>query len=309
MIKRNDFQRPTPNAQRPKRREQKLFILTFLGPALALYALFVLLPAVNACRYSLLRWDGLGTATWAGLHNFGRLLRSGSDYLPAIQHNLFLTFVPGVFILTLALFFAYSIHQGVRGARLFRITFFFPNIISSVATALLWIFLYSTSGVGLLNNLLKRLFHVSQPIAFTETHNLLWAMVPMIVWAATGFYMVLFLAAMENIPETYYEAARLDGASSSHLFRYVTLPLIWDVLATGVVFLVIGGLKMFDGVWIMENGRPSPETHTLSTLMYSRVFEEYNVGHGTAIAVLQFVLVLLASLISMRLMRRERLEY
>ena len=290
-------------------KEQNLFLLTFLGPAVGLYALFVLLPAVNACRYSLLRWDGLGTATWAGLHNFGRLLKSGSDYLPAFQHNLFLTFVPGILILALALFFAYSIHQGIRGARLFRIAFFFPNIISSVATALLWILLYSTSGVGLLNNLLKRLFHLSQPIAFTETHNLLWALVPMIVWSATGFYMILFLAAMENIPETYYEAARLDGATSGRLFRFITLPLIWDVLATGVVFLVIGGLKIFDLVWIMENGRPSPATHTLSTLMYARVFEEYNVGQGTAIAVLQFLLVLLASLVSIRLMRRERLEY
>lgn len=291
-----------------RRREQRLFILTFLGPPLALYALFVLLPAVNAFRYSLTRWDGLTPPRWAGLANFRKILASGSDFLPAIGHNVFLTLVPGAIILSLALFFAYSIHQGIRGARIYRVAFFFPNVISSVAIALLWVLIYSTTDVGLLNNLLKLLGH-RQAIAFTESGNLLWAIVPMVVWTATGFYMLLFLAAMENIPETYYEAARLDGTTPSGQFRHITLPLMWDVLTTGIVFLVVGGLKFFDAIWVMENGRPSPATHTMSTLMYSKVFQEYNVGYGTAISVMLFVLVLTATLVSLRLLRRERLEY
>lgn len=292
-----------------KRRQQRLFILSFLGPPLALYLTFVLLPAVNAFRYSLTRWDGLGTPVWIGVENFRNILKHGSDFVPAIQHNLFLMFVPGAFILTLALFFAYSIHQRVRGARLFRVAFFFPNVISSVAVALLWVLIYSTTDVGLLNNLRKILFGQTEAIAFTESSRLLWALVPMIVWSATGFYLVLFLAAMENIPESFYEAARLDGASSSRLFRHVTLPLMWDVLTTGIIYLVINGLKIFDAIWVMENGRPTSVTHTMATLMYSKVFEEYNIGYGTAIAVLQFALVLMATLISFRLLRRERLEY
>ncbi|HZO90377.1 MAG TPA: sugar ABC transporter permease [Chthonomonadaceae bacterium] len=292
-----------------RRRDQKLFIATFLGPPLALYAVFVLIPAFNAFRYSLLRWDGLGKPTWIGLANFQKILARGSDFLPALYHNAFLTVVPGSIILVLALFFAYVIHQRIKGARLFRIAFFFPNIISSVAIALLWILIYSPGGAGLLNNLLKSWFHRTQPIAFAESSHLLWALVPMIVWSATGFYLVLFLAAMENIPESFYEAARLDGASSAGLFRHITLPLMWDVLTTGIIFLIIGGLKFFDAIWVMENGRPSPNTHTMSTLMYSKVFEEYNIGYGTAIAVLLFLLVLLATLISRRLLTRERLEY
>jgi ABC-type sugar transport system permease subunit len=292
-----------------KRREQKLFIVSFLGPPLALYALFVLLPAFNALRYSLTRWDGLGTSVWVGVQNYRKIFSHASDFLIALQHNLFLTFVPGVFILALALFFAYSMHQRIPGAKLFRVTFFFPNVISSVAVTLLWVLIYSTTDVGLLNHLLKSWFHTRQPIPFTESSRLLWALVPMIVWSATGFYMVLFLAAMENIPETFYEAARLDGATSMGLFRHITLPLMWDVLTTGIIFLVVGGLKSFEAVWIMENGRPTNFTHTMSTLMYSKVFEEYNIGYGTAIAVLLFVLVLLATLVSQRLLQRERLEY
>jgi len=291
-----------------KRREQRLFLLTFLGPPLALYALFVLLPAFNAFRYSLTRWDGLSAPVWVGLRNFRNLLSGGSDFLIAIGHNLFLMVVPGTITLALALFFAYLIHKRIRGARLFRVTFFFPNVISSVAIALLWVLIYSTTDVGLLNHLLK-LFGHKQAVAFTESSHLLWAVVPMSVWTATGFYMLLFLTAMENIPETYYEAAKLDGATSAAQFRHITLPLMWDVLTTGIIFLVVGGLKFFDAIWIMENGRPATATHTMATLMYSRVFEQYDVGYGTAIAVLLFLLVLLATLVSFRLLRRERLEY
>jgi N-acetylglucosamine transport system permease protein len=160
----------------------------------------------------------------------------------------------------------------------------------------------------MLNNLLKLMGH-REPIPFTESGNLLWAIVPMSVWSATGFFMILFLAAMENIPETYYEAARLDGASATSQFRHITLPLMWDVLTTGVVFLVVGGLKFFDAIYVMENGRPSKATHTMSTLLYSKVFQEYNIGYGTAISVTLFILVLAATALSLRLMRRERLEY
>ncbi len=291
-----------------KRREQRLFIVTFLTPPLALYLLFVLLPAFNAFRYSLTRWDGLSAPVSVGLRNFSRILQSGSPFYDAIKHNLFLMVVPGAIILSLSLFFAYSIHQRIRGARLFRIAFFFPNIISSVAVAILWVLIYSPSQVGLLNYLRHRIWH-SPPYAFASSEHLLWAVIPMMVWAATGFYMILFLAAMENIPESFYEAARLDGASPSRIFFTITLPLIWDVLTTGIIFLVVGGLKVFDTIWVMENGRPGNQTHTMSTLMYSKVFSEYEIGYGTAIAVLLFILVLLASLLSFRFLRRERLEY
>jgi N-acetylglucosamine transport system permease protein len=295
-------------AGRIRDRGRGLFIATFIGPPLLLYAVFVLIPAINAFRFSLTRWDGLGEPAWVGMANFRAILASGSEFLPAIRHNLFLTFVPGIITLSLALFFAYTIHQRVLGARIFRVAFFFPNVISGVAVALLWILIYSTTDVGMLNNLLKLMGH-REPIPFTESGNLLWAIVPMSVWSATGFFMILFLAAMENIPETYYEAARLDGASATSQFRHITLPLMWDVLTTGVVFLVVGGLKFFDAIYVMENGRPSKATHTMSTLLYSKVFQEYNIGYGTAISVTLFILVLAATALSLRLMRRERLEY
>ena len=278
----------------------------------------MLIPAVNAFRYSFTKWDGLSEPVWVGLKNFRTIFGQASQFTEALWHNVYLMFVPGAFILTLALFFAYTIHRGIKGGRAVPIAFFFPNVISSVHCHPLDL------------HLQRRGIRASQwncgiwpgaevpgwvPIMGEKTsvsvHSVRYADTgadPMIVWTATGFYMVLFLAAMENIPESYYEAYKLDGASNSRMFFTVTIPLMWEVLTTGIVFLVIGGLKIFDAVWVMENGHPKPSTHTAATLMYSRVFDEYDIGLGTAIAVCLFILVLLATMVSFRLLKRERLS-
>ncbi|MCC6443577.1 MAG: sugar ABC transporter permease [Armatimonadetes bacterium] len=292
-------------------KEQKVLIFFFLAPAVVMYGLFVLLPAVNALWYSLTNWDGLTAPQWAGLKNFRMIATQRAEFVQALKNNLFLIFVPGIFILTISLYFAYVLHRGTAGARLFRVTYFFPNVISFVAISLLWTLIYSTTKVGLLNYLLQHWFGypADNPIPFTESSRLVKSLMPMMVWGATGFYMVLFLAAMQNIPESLYEAARLDGAGNWRNFWHITFPLIWDVLTTGIVYLVIGGLKIFDYIWVMENGRPKNESHTIATLMYQTVFQEYRIGYGTAIAVLLFVLILLATIVSFRLLQRERLEY
>jgi N-acetylglucosamine transport system permease protein len=201
------------------------------------------------------------------------------------------------------------------------VAFFFPNILSSVAISVLWMLLYSTSGFGVFNNLLGEINQLllgwgwttepyfKVPFAFTASKILAWSLIPMIVWAATGFYMLLFLAAMQSIPETLYEAARVDGASAVVQFRHITLPMIWDTLVTGMVFLLLAGLKFFDPVWVFEQQQPRPDSNTMATLMYSKVFNEYLMGTGTAIAVVLFLVVLLCILGTLRLYRKEALEY
>ncbi len=294
-----------------KRRTPLPLVLAFLGPPLLLFVGFVVIPAVNAFRYSLTNWDGLSDPKYVGFKNFGKIAESKADFAGALQHNIYLMVVPGIFIITLALFFAYTMHRGVKGGRLFRIAFFFPNVISGVAITTLWILTYSVSQAGLLNNVLKfiniNLLHhkTYEFIPFVQSSRLLTALPPMMIWAATGFYMVLFLAAMQNIEETYYEAAKIDGAGNTRIFFSITLPLMWDVLTTGIVLLVIGGLKTFDSIWIMESSQPGKDTHTIATLMYSKVFAEYDIGYGTAVAVCLFLLVLMVTVVSFRVLKPE----
>jgi len=296
-------------------REQTTFIILFLTPAFLLFTGFVAIPGVRALLYSLQKWDGLSEPKWVGLANFRELFTDDGLFRLALGHNLFLTATAGSMILVLSIFFASVLHRRVRGATVFRVAFFFPNVLASVAIALLWVLLYSTTDFGVVNGFLGWMEAaigwpgVDLPFPFTGKQYLVYSIVPMLVWTMTGFYMVLFLTAMEGIPETFYEVAELEGASPLRQFWHVTLPLIREVLVVGIVFLAITSLKLFEPVWIMDNEWPSRETHVMATLLYQKVFSEYNVGYGSAVAVLLFVLVFFATFVTLRLSRREALEY
>jgi ABC-type sugar transport system permease subunit len=303
-----------------RHRIARRWLVLFLSPALVLYTVFMAIPAVRALGYSLQHWDGFGVPRWAGLDNFITLIGDRELFLRALSHNVILLVIGGGGALVLALTFAALIHRKIRGAGFFRVAFFFPNVIAAVAVALLWMMLYSTTEFGLINALLGKVMaglawlhlptpDLDLPIAFLDSRNLVYALGPMLIWILTGFYMVLFLAAMQSIPESYYEAARLDGAGGLHQFFFITLPLIREVLAMAVIFLVITVMKFFDPVWVLENQRPTPDAHVLATLLYQKVFSEYNVGYGAAVAVMLFLIVLLATLFFMRVSRQERLEY
>ncbi len=147
------------------------------------------------------------------------------------------------------------------------------------------------------------------PYAFLDTSRLIYALIPMIVWTAVGFYMVLFLAAMQSIPEELYEAAKLDGATGRQQFFSITLPLIREIFVVGVVFFIISSAKFFDAVWVMENEIPSVDSHVLATVLFQKVFTEYNIGYAAAVAVVLFALVFIATLITLRWSRKEALEY
>jgi len=299
--------------------EHRVITFVFLAPALFFFSLFVAIPGSRALIYSLQKWDGLSDPEWAGFENFKTLFRDDL-FWPALQHNVILMAGAGTITLALALSFASLIHRGIRGAALFRVAFFFPNIVATVAVGVLWVLLYSTSDFGAVNALLALVqrglavlnIHWMDdllPFAFTDTRHLIYALIPMMVWTATGFYMVLFLAAMQGIPEEYYEAATLDGASPGQQFFTITLPLIREVFVVGIVFFIISSAKFFDAIWVMENENPTTDSHVLATVLYQKVFTEYNIGYAAAVAVVLFILVLLATLITLRWSRKEALEY
>lgn len=302
-----------------RERHIRRFLALALAPAFMMFAVFVAAPAVRALVYSLEKWDGLGEQRWIGLENIRALFHDPLFYA-ALRHNAILMVLGGSITIALALLFANLLHRGIRGGGVFRVAFFFPNVVAAVAIAVLWLMMYSTNEFGVVNAFLGwlqgRLDGVNiafmkgeLPYAFTESRHLIYALVPMLVWTATGFYMVLFLAAMEGIPQELYEAATIDGASGPQQFWHVTFPLIREVLVVGLIFFIISSAKFFDAVWVMENQYPTADSHVLATLLYQKVFSEYNVGYAAAVAVVLFVLVFMATLVALRLQRKEALEY
>jgi len=296
----------------------------FVGPALALFAAFVLLPGLMSLVWGFTRWDGFGERTWAGWFNFKWLLLESDTFWFALRNNLYLMIVPALVVVPTALFFATLIHRGVWGAKVFRVVFLFPNLLGGIAATLLWLNAYEPHG-GLVNVALVRLGDGLAALgglgglaawlqgfagyAWLSQANLYGSLIPIYLWLACGFNLVLYLAAMEGIPADLYEAAELDGAPKWRQFFTITVPLIWEVLVISAVFLVIGGLNAFEIIWLLTSQQPASGSHTLSTLMVSTMFQEFQIGRATAIAVVMFTLVLIGSMGVMRALRREAVEW
>jgi ABC-type sugar transport system permease subunit/ABC-type glycerol-3-phosphate transport system substrate-binding protein len=280
----------------------------FVGPAMLLFGAFVILPGLASFVWAFTRWDGLGERSWAGLFNFKWLLLESDVFWFALRNNLFLMLAPALVVVPAALFFAWLIHRGVWGGSVFRVVFLFPNMLGGIAATLLWMSAYDPHG-GLVNTALVKLgFESFAGFAWLSQANLYAALLPIYLWMACGFNLVLYLAAMEGIPADLYEAADLEGASPLRQFFTITLPLIWDVLIVSAVFLVIGGLNAFEMIWLLTSQDPASGSHTLSTLMVSTMFQEFQIGRATAIAVMMFALVLIGSAAVMRALKRDTVE-
>lgn len=283
--------------------------ILFVLPALLFYVLFLVVPYVLAFGVSFAHWRGVAlNLQFSGLDNFARMV-TDPNFWKALRNTVFFTLTTGLIVPALALYFAVAITRRlVAGARFFRIAYFFPNLISQVAIAVLWWFALNPE-FGLLSSFL-RLFGLSDlPSWLGEAAWAPWCVVAVKVWAAVGFYMVLYISAIEGIPEDYYDACRIDGAGEWQSFRHVTLPLLAEMMKVTVVFLLLNGFGTFDVVRIMTDGGPDRATETLATYIYENTFELGKFGYATAIAVTLFLLTFSLALLSLRLQRRQAVEY
>jgi N-acetylglucosamine transport system permease protein len=294
-------------------------IIPFLAPAIILYLVFVIYPYGRSMYNSFTSWKGVSTyQPFVGLYNYTRMVKD-EFFWNALVHNLqYLVFLPLV-IITLSLFLAFMISQRIKFNKFFRVTFFFPQVISIISIGVLWSYVYHPT-IGILTSLLQglhlewffRLFGFEGiPVWMGDARTVRIAIGAVVVWQAVGFYMVLFLAAMEAIPQTFYEAAILDGASRWHQFWNITLPLLWDTMQTAIVFAGLGAFDMFaiTKVMVVSGSSTNRPADVLATYLYEQAFDASRFGYATAIAVSLFVLMLVLSVLTMRMMRRESVEY
>lgn len=289
-------------------RNKYRLIIPFLAPSVLLYLTFVIYPYVRAMYISLTQWRGLARdPVFIGLDNFRRML-DDSNFWNALGNNAFYAVALPVFTLGFALFFAFVLTQGARFAKFHRVTYFFPQVMSLVAIGVLWSFIYHPT-IGLLNAILNLVGIENPPVWLGNPDTVLGSVAAVTIWQGVGFFMVLFIASMESIPDTFYEAAMIDGASKFRIFFAITIPLIWETLQTALIFIMIGATNMFAITQTMTQGGPSRSSEVLSTYLYNEAFLNSNFGYGTAIAVTLFLITLFISVVLARLMRRESLEY
>jgi ABC-type sugar transport system permease subunit/ABC-type glycerol-3-phosphate transport system substrate-binding protein len=287
----------------------------FVGPAFLLYGGLMLAPALVSFMWAFSRWDGISQRSWAGLYNFKSLLFDSDVFWTAIGNNFYLMVLPALIVVPLSLLFAMLIHRGVWGAGAFRAILLFPNMLGGIAAILIWLAAYQPHG-GLVNAALVGLgnaIHSDWLRSFADypwlsDRHLYAALIPIYIWMACGFNLILYLAAMEGIDPQLYEAAEMDGAPGWMQFFTITLPLIREVIAISAVFLVIGGLNAFEMIWLLTSQDPSASVSTLGTLLVTTMFKDFDIGRAAALAVILFALVLAGSAAVLRGLKREGIE-
>ncbi|MET8066521.1 sugar ABC transporter permease [Micromonospora sp. NPDC005313] len=293
-------------------------ILTFLLPPLALYGIFVLSPYLQAFQISTTDWMGYSAqADPVGLANFRTLLNDGYVW-NALKNNAILLAVVPVVTIGLGLFFASMLTMGgrkgragvtgVRGTSVYRLVYFFPQVLSVVIIALLWKEIYSPTS-GLLNGVLRAV-GLATPAWLGDPRFAFWCVLAVMVWSNVGFYVVLFGAAMQAIPRDIYEAVLLDGASRTTMLRKITVPLLWDTIQVAWIYLAIAALDGFILVQLMTNGGPNFSSDVIGLRMYDTSFgSENKFGYASAIGVAMFFLTLSVAVLALRTARRDRIEY
>jgi N-acetylglucosamine transport system permease protein len=299
------------------------FLVAFMLPGLLLYAIFVISPYAQAFYLSLTDWRGVSARQrFIGLDNFARLAHDPL-FWAGVRHNGLMLLVVPVITIALALFFASMLNiggrggkaaiQGVRGSSVYRVAYFFPQVLSVVIVAVLWQFVY-TPNSGLLNGFLKAVgLGALRRSWLADPQLALWAVMAVIVWSAVGFYVVLFSAGMQSIPREILEAAFLDGAGPLAIFRRITLPLLWDSVQVAFVYLGIMAMDGFAIVQIMTvgwgGGGPDGATEVIGLGLYRNAFSYGKFGYATAMGVVLFFLTLTLAALTLRMSRRERIEF
>ncbi|MFJ5268767.1 carbohydrate ABC transporter permease [Streptomyces sp. NPDC088358] len=300
------------------------FIVGFLVAPLALYAIFVIWPFVQAIYYSFTDWTGLSPDfKMVGFANYTRMLHD-DIFWKSLQHSLVFALLLPLVTLGLALFFAFMLNvggrrrkgaaiTGVRGSGFYKIAYFFPQVLSIAIVSLLFQFAYNPND-GVINGTLKAIGLDSvQPDWLGDPDLALWCVMAVLLWSTVGFFVVLFSAGMASIPKDFYEAALLDGASRATTFFKITLPLLWDTVQSGWVYMGILalGAEAFAAVQIMTVGPGGPDysTTVLPLYVYQSAFRDANAAYATTIGVALLIVTLLFAAVVMRLGRRERLEF
>lgn len=277
-------------------------------PALALFALFVIIPVFEGLWVSLHRWDGLSPMVWTGLDNYGYVLNDGI-FWEAMWHTILFAIVTTVAKNALGLGLAVLLNRPLRGRSFFRTVAFMPVTLAFVMIGILWSWVYNPI-FGILDGALDAVGLGSLAQGWLSDPNIaLFSIMVVDIWKWTGFHMVVYLAGLQQVPTDVLEAASVDGASGRQRFWFVTLPLLRPVIIFNVLLSIVGGFTTtYDLVYVMTGGGPFHSTEVALTWIVSTTMRFLNVGEGSAMSVVLLVIVGAIGLVEMFLMTRGNSE-
>jgi multiple sugar transport system permease protein len=280
------------------RNRQSFWAWVFLTPGILYFTIFLILPLIAAAYVSFTNWDIMTPPKWVGLKNYAELLKN-QVIRRSILNTFYYAAVTIPVTISLGLMIALALNRAFFGRTIYRIVYYLPVVISAAATALLWIWIFQ-SQVGLLNHVLRSLDLPTQSWLVSPIYAM-----PVImwtgIWQSLGWSVLVFLAGLQNIPEVYYEAGKIDGANTTQLFRHVTWPLLAPTTLFVFVILIIGSMQVFGTVLIMTDGGPLNSTTVIVHQVYINAFQYLRMGYASAMGMILFLFILVLALTNLRI--------
>jgi len=285
-------------------KRRKIAIILGILPALLVYVVFAIYPIIQSFYYSLMDWDGFSEMTFVGMDNFSKLFQDPL-FWNSVKNNLFVVIASVLGQVPIALFIALLLNRKLKGVKIFRTIGFLPVVLSTVVISLTWSLIYN-SKYGMLNEFLRAIGLDS--LAQNWLGDTKWAMMAVLVtviWQFIGLYLIIFLAALQNIPVEIVEAAKIDGASEWTTTWKITLPMIWDTVIVAVILCISGSLKTFDLIYVMTHGGPAHSTDVMALYMFNETFNNLQYGYGSAVSVFIFFFSLILIFIITKLLGKK----
>ncbi len=287
-----------------RKRDVNIAAFIFLLPIAFLMIGYVFYPIIDTFITSLYKWNGISSEkTMIGLKNWGKLIADKSFWI-AFKNNILVMILSICVQIPIGLALATFIDFGGRKMTVFKVLWFIPLLMSSVAIGFLFTYALATNG-GIFSAISKLLGGGNIDL-LGNPKTALYTVIGVIAWQFTPFYMVYCMAAYTNISTDVYEAAIIDGANRGQYFRKIAFPLLVPSLKSAAILSMVGSLKYFDLVYVMTGGGPGTATELMATYMYKQSFVKFNMGYGSAVAAGMFILISVVSLLTMKLLNRKK---
>ena len=283
------------------RRKEGIVAAVMVAPNLIGLLVFMVVPTVISILMSFTDWNLLNTSSFIGLANFKEAF-SDPLFWKTLKNTVVYVFWKVPFNIFISLILAVLINQRMYGRTFFRAILFLPMIASSVSVALLWQPLFDMSS-GMLNKILTTIGLPPSTWIYDPKTSMM-SVVIVALWKEIGYYMVMFLAGLQSIPSTYYEAASIDGASAARKFLFITIPLISPTTFFVMIISIIGSFQIFDLTTVLTAGGPSNSTNTLIMYVYQAGFRFFRMGYASALSTILFVIVLIFTIIQDKLSKK-----
>ena len=276
----------------------------FLAPVIILLIIFIFYPIIDTFITSGYKWNGISTEKkFIGLLNWITLIKDVSFWI-AFKNNLIIMVLSISVQIPIGLALATFLDFGGKKLNIYKVLWFIPLLMSSVAIGFLFTYTLATNG-GIISTI-SALFGGGNIDLLGNPKLALLTVIAVICWQFTPFYMVYFMASYTNIPFDVFEAARIDGATRGQYFWRIALPLLVPSMKSAAILSMVGSLKYFDLIYVMTGGGPGTSTELMATYMYKQSFKTFNMGYGSAVAGGMFILITMVSLITMKLLNGKK---